>query len=338
PTIEPDKEFQPQPVRPLERDKDGVVLASGRRPGQLAEPITGTDDFYIVSKNAAGDPFIQLADWRLRVDGEVQRSIEVDYRSLRNLPPVEVNKTLECISNFVTKCELAPFGCDLISTAQWKGARLSDVLTLAGGLKPGVSSLMAIAADDFTTALPIEVAMDPETLLVYEMNGRPLPREHGYPARILVPGRYGMKNAKWVVALRPLGQEFDDWYGQRNWSKHGIVKTMTRIDTPARDAVLPPGKHRIAGIAYAGDRGIRKVEFSADGGDEWRVAELIERPAGRDVWVRWEGAFTLPAGESLTLMARATDGTGELQIEPFSLPQPDGSSGWHSLEVRAQSA
>ena len=338
PTTAPSKEFDPPPVKQLARDKDGVVLRSGRRPGQLADTITDTDDFYVVSKNPAQDPVVELDGWRLRVDGEVQRSIEIDYRSLRTLPSVEVTKTLECISNFVTKCELAPFGCDLISTAQWKGARLRDILALAGGLSPGVSALLAIAADDFTTTLPIEAALDPETLLVYEMNGRPLAREHGYPARVLVPGRYGMKNAKWVIALRPLGREPDDWYAQRSWSKQAVVKTMTRIDVPARDAELPPGRHRIAGIAYAGDRGIQKVEFSADGGEQWQIADLIDRPTGRDVWVRWEGSFTLPPGTNLTLMARATDGTGELQIEPFSLPQPDGSSGWHSLEIRAASA
>jgi len=266
----------------------------------------------------------------------VSRAIEVDFRSLRNLPAVEVTKTLECISNLVTKCELAPFGCDLISTARWKGVHIHDILALAGGPKEGVSSLVAVAADDFTTALPIEVALDPDTLLVYEMNGQPLLREHGYPARILVPGRYGMKNAKWVVALRALGREYEDWYGQRNWSKHAIVRTMTRIDAPGRGARLPAGKHRIAGIAYAGDRGIQKVEFSPDGGDVWQVAELLGESLGRDAWVRWEGHFTLPPNTTLTLMARATDGTGELQPEPFNLPQPDGSSGWHSLEVTSE--
>jgi hypothetical protein len=111
---------------------------------------------------------------------------------------------------------------------------------------------------------------------------------------------------------------------------------MTRIDVPARDAELPPGIHRIAGIAYAGDRGIQQVEVSVDGGAHWRPAEIVDRPHGRDVWVRWESSFTLAAAATLTLMARATDGAGELQIEPFSLPQPDGSTGWHSLDVRAQ--
>jgi DMSO/TMAO reductase YedYZ molybdopterin-dependent catalytic subunit len=326
----------PPPARQIPRDKDGAVLPSGRRPGELADYISSNDDFYIVSKNAVTDPWVRAADWRLVVDGEVQRTFQLNYASLRNLPAVEINKTLECISNFTTKCELAPFGCDLISTARWKGVPLRDVLDLAGGLKPGVVSLAVIGADEFTTALPIEVALAADTLLVYGMNGQALPMEHGYPARVLIPGRYGMKSAKWVVALRALRRDFLDWYGQRNWSKDAIVKTMTRIDVPAPNEALPPGTHRIAGIAYAGDRGVAKVEFSADGGQSWQTARFIEAAAGRDMWVRWQGTFTMPPTGDITLVARATDRTGELQIDAFSLPQPDGGTGWHTTEVRAQ--
>jgi DMSO/TMAO reductase YedYZ molybdopterin-dependent catalytic subunit len=329
----------PGPPRPLARDKDGAALASGRRPGQLADPITSNADFYVVTKNAAGDPVLDGAAWRLRIDGEVRRPVEVDLAGLRRLPAVEATKTLECISNLVAKCELAPFGCDLISTARWKGVRVSDVLALAGGARTGAATLATFAADEFTTALPLEVALSPETLLVYEMNGQVLPREHGYPVRMLVPGRYGMKNAKWVVALRVMNREFVDWYGQRSWSRTAIVKTMSRIDVPAAGATLAPGEHRIAGIAYAGDRGIAYVEYSADGGDTWEVAELLEQPTGRDVWVRWQGTFLVePEQEAITLVARATDGTGQTQPEPFSLPQPDGGAGWCAIEVKTSRA
>jgi len=335
--------LDPPPPRQLARDKDGAALASGRKPGQLADPITSNADFYIVTKNAGGDPVLDGTEWRLRIDGEVGRPVELDLASLRRLPALEVTKTLECISNFVAKCELAPFGCDLISTAKWKGVRVSDVLALAGGIKPGAVSLATFAADEFTTALPIEVVMAPDTLLVYEMNGQVLPREHGYPVRMLVPGRYGMKNAKWVVALRVMNREFVDWYGQRNWNRTAIVKTMSRIDVPAPGAALPPGEQRIAGVAYAGDRGVAYVEYSADGGRSWESAELLDSPdtpGGRDVWVRWQGSFTVdPAAAgaqgAITLVARATDTTGATQPEPFVLPQPDGSSGWCSIDVRA---
>jgi DMSO/TMAO reductase YedYZ molybdopterin-dependent catalytic subunit len=326
---------EPPQSRVLTRDQDGAVLPLSRPPGELVDYLTANDYFYIVTKNAGGDPSPRAADWYLRIDGDVERAVELDYAALRKLPAVELTKTLECISNFVDKCELAPFGCDLISTARWKGVPLGNILELTGGLKPGVTFLSTVSADEFTTALPIDVALDPDTLLVYEMNGQVLPREHGYPARILVPGRYGMKSAKWVVALRPLRREVIDWYGQRQWSKQGFVRTMTRIDVPTRGATLPPGEHRTAGIAYAGERGISQVEISADDGATWRIAELLDPLTARDAWVRWESRFTLAPGAELTLVSRATDGTGALQDEAFSLPQPDGSSGWHHTTVRA---
>lgn len=329
---------EPLPPRQLIRDRDGALLPSGRRPGELADLITPNEAFYVVTKNPVADPLLRAENWRLIVDGEVERPVQLDYRSLRNLPTVEITKTLECISNFVTLCDMVPFGCDLMGNARWKGARMSDVLALAGGLKPGVLSIATISADEYTTALPLEAALDPQTLLVYEMNGEVLPREHGYPVRVLVPGRYGMKNAKWVVNLRALRREFVDWYGQRMWSKDGIVKTMTRIDVPAPKAVLSPGQHRIAGVAYGGDRGVVRVEFSADGGRNWQAAQFVEPSAGRDAWVRWQGSFSLASGGDVTLVARATDGSGEVQQEAFSLPQPDGGAGWHTCEISVRLA
>jgi len=324
---------EPRAARSLKRDADGAVLPAGRRKGELTDLITSNDDFYVVTKNAAGDPFLKPADWRLLVDGEVEQRVELGYAALRALPSVETTKTLECISNLVSACELAPFGCDLISNARWRGVRLVDVLQLAGGVKPDAVSLTTISADEYTTEIPIQAALDPDTLVVYEMNGEVLPREHGYPVRLLVPGRYGMKNAKWLIGLRPTRREVVDWYGQRHWSKSGVVRTMTRIDVPMPETPLPAGDYNVAGIAYAGDRGVRQVEFSMDGGETWHEAELIEGATGRDTWVRWIGRFTLGAGASLTLTSRATDGTGTLQTEEFQLAQPDGSTGWHRLEV-----
>jgi DMSO/TMAO reductase YedYZ molybdopterin-dependent catalytic subunit len=329
---------EPPPPRRLKRDINGATLPAGRRPGELTDLVTSNDDFYVVSKNAAGDPVQSAEHWRLRIQGEVVEATELDYIGLRSLPSVEVTKTLECISNLAAECQLAPFGCDLISSARWTGVRLSDALNLAGGAGPRATSLMVVSADEYTTSLPLEVALDPDTLLVYQMNGQVLPREHGYPVRLLVPGRYGMKNPKWVVGLRLVAGDTPDWYGQRNWSQQGFVRTMTRIDVPAPGALLSPGEYNVAGIAYGGDRGIQQVEFSVDGGSTWEVAELLEPPAGRDVWVRWLGTFMLDADGPVSILARATDGDGTLQPEAFDLPQPDGSAGWPSVEVHPRTA
>ena len=143
---------------------------------------------------------------------------------------------------------------------------------------------------------------------------------------MLVPGRYGMKNAKWVVALRAMNREFVDWYGQRGWSRTAVVKTMSRIDVPAPGATLAPGEHRIAGIAYAGDRGVASVEFSADGGGHLGGGSCwSSRPAG-DVWVRWQGTFLVqPEQETITLVARATDGTGRRSRSRSASPSRTGA-------------
>jgi DMSO/TMAO reductase YedYZ molybdopterin-dependent catalytic subunit len=327
---------EPSAARPLTRDKDGAVLPTGRNPGQLAPAMTANADFYIVTKNAGGDPFIRPDEWRLLLDGEVGQRVQLDYASLRKLPPVEVTKTLECISNFVGKPELAPFGAELIGTARWTGVRVRDVLRQAGGPKPSAAWVAVLSADEFTSALSLEAALDPGTLLVYEMNGDVLPREHGYPLRLLIPNRYGMKNAKWVIGLRLLAREFTDWYGQRHWSREAIVRTMSRIDSPAPGAVVRRGERIGSGVAYAGARGISRVEVTVDDGKTWRPAKVMDASiAGEDRWVRWGIPLTSAPSAAFTLRARATDGEGNLQIEPFSLPEPDGGTGWPSVQLRA---
>ena len=323
----------PPPLRRLARNQDGALTAAGRPKGQLAPTITTNDDFYVVTKNAVADPLLDAATWRLVVDGEVNAPIQLDYRTLLALPSVEVTKTLECISNFTAACNLTSFGCDLLSTARFRGARLSDVVELAGGLKSSAMGLAVLSTDEFSAGLPLEVVQDPETLVAYQMNGEPLPREHGFPARLIVPGRYGMKNPKWLAGIRAMDREYAGWYEQRNWDKDGIVKTMSRIDSPVDGATLPSGAQRVAGIAYAGDRGISLVEVSADDGATWQIARFLERSAGKDAMMRWETTFVMPAAGSLTLSVRATDGTGEAQSREFQLPQPDGAAGWASITV-----
>ncbi len=291
--------------KPLARDQDGSLTAAGRPKGTLSPPVTANNDFYIVTKNAVADPVVDADSWRLVIDGEVNTPVQLDYRTLLALPAVDITKTLECISNFTAACNLTSFGCDLLSTARFRGARLSDVLELAGGLKATAVGLAVFSTDEFSAGLTVDVVQDPETLLVYQMNGQPLPREHGFPARLLVPGRYGMKNPKWVAGIRAMNQEYAGWYEQRNWNPVGIVKTMSRIDTPADGASLPPGDQQVAGIAYAGNRGVQLVEISLDNGTTWQPTNFIEPMADEDAMVRWQTNFSMPASGSLSITVRA---------------------------------
>jgi DMSO/TMAO reductase YedYZ molybdopterin-dependent catalytic subunit len=335
PTPTPAPLPDPPVGRHLARDQDGALTAAGRAPGTLAPPITSNDDFYVVTKNAVADPVVDADTWRLVIDGEVNNPVQLDYRTLVALPAVDITKTLECISNFTAACNQTGFGCDLLSTARFRGARLRDVLDLAGGLKSTAVGLAVLSTDEFSAGLTVDVVQDPETLIVYQMNDQPLPREHGFPARLLVPGRYGMKNPKWLAGIRAMNREYAGWYEQRNWNPVGIVKTMSRIDTPADGASLAPGQQHVAGIAYAGDRGVMLVELSVDGGRTWQPTTFLEPMADKDTMVRWQTTFTMPARGSRTLAVRATDGTGDVQTNEFQLPQPDGASGQDMITVSA---
>jgi DMSO/TMAO reductase YedYZ molybdopterin-dependent catalytic subunit len=326
---------RPAPAQAVKRDKDGSLTASTQQAGQVATQFTPSNGFYITTKNAGGDPIVDPDKWRLVLDGEVANPIQLDLPILYKLPSVQVVKTLECISNWVNKCEQVPFGCGLIGNAAWKGARLTDVLAVAGGLKPGVVGIVTLAVDEFSSFIPADPTLLHDTLLVYEMNGQVLPLEHGYPARLLVPGRYGMKSPKWVIGIRPSKTVIADWYGKLGWSKDGIVQAMTRIDVPSTGAALPAGQQQIGGIAYAGSRGVSKVEFSADGGQTWSKAAFLEDPPGKDTWVRWQGTFTMPSSGTLTLAARCVDGNGTPQNTNYTITQPNGGTGLNTAVVKA---
>ena len=304
---------QPPPPRQIKREHDGASTATPRKNGELAKLITPNDEFYITTKNPVSDPVVDGATWRLVLDGEVNRPVQLDYRTLRRLPAIEFASTLECISNFVDKPELAPFGNNLISNATWKGVRLKDVLALAGGLKPGAK----LHHPDHGRRVQRRRSRPrrPTTrtcILAYEMNGQVLPREHGYPTRLLMPGRYGLKSAKWVIAIRPQQRETLDWYGQRGWSKDGVAKTMSRIDVPGAGAMLPAGRQRIAGIAYGAQP--RHREGRVLGRRRRDLAAGRHRPEARD---RRRGLGLLggqvrDAGQGgLTLRCRAVDGDGQ---------------------------
>jgi DMSO/TMAO reductase YedYZ molybdopterin-dependent catalytic subunit len=188
-------------------------------------------------------------------------------------------------------------------------------------------------ADGYTEAIPLGDAMNPTTLLAYEMNGEPLPPAHGFPARLLVPGLFGMKNPKWIRRIEVVDHDFQGYWEKSGWSDEAVVKTMSKATTLQRTHTL--GEVPVGGVAYAGDRGIKEVEYSVDGGKTWQKAEV--KPAlGPFTWVLWAAVWT-PAGPGeYTVKVRATDGSGVLQPAKETPTLPDGASGYHTLRVRVR--
>jgi DMSO/TMAO reductase YedYZ molybdopterin-dependent catalytic subunit len=290
--------------------------------GDLPPEVTPTDAFYHVSKNFV-DPKVQESGWSLQIGGLVERPYKLTLDEIKALPAVTDYRTLSCISNEV--------GGDLISNAGWKGVRLKDLLEKAG-VKPGAVDVSLYAADGYTESFPIEKALDPDVIAVYEMNGAPLGDDHGFPIRLLVPNIYGMKNVKWLNRVDVVNYNFQGFWQEQGWSDVATVQTMSRIDFPRNRQLLPTGTNRVGGIAFAGGRGVQKVEVTNDDGKTWSEAR-IRRPLGPYTWVLWTIDFNLPEGE-YTIAVRATDGTGTTQTDRRTSTLPDGATGWHTIVAR----
>ncbi|HSB10713.1 MAG TPA: molybdopterin-dependent oxidoreductase [Blastocatellia bacterium] len=288
----------------------------------LALEVTPTTDFYQVSKNAF-DPQVDVRGWKLELAGLVDHPVSFSYDDIKALAPVEQYATLACISNEV--------GGDLIGNALWRGARLKDLLNEAG-VKPGVVDIVLRASDDYVDSIPLERAMAEGTLLVYEMNGEPLRPEHGFPLRLLVPGIYGMKNVKWITRIEAIDFDLKGYWQKRGWDDRAAYKTMSRIDAPGGTV---RGETTIAGIAFAGDRGISKVEVSTDGGAQWEQAEI--KPALSPIsWLLWQKRWSPRQPGKHRVMVRATDGRGEIQSSNSAPPAPSGSTGYHMIIISSE--
>ena len=240
------------------------------------------------------------------------------------MPSTEQYVTLQCISNLV--------GGDLVGTAKWTGVPLAEVLERAGGTGPGAVRVVFHAVGGYSDSLPVAKALDRATVVAYGMNDRSLPRAHGFPARIIAPGIYGMKNVKWLERIEVVDYDYQGyWQRSDGWDNVAEIKTASRIDVP-RELTSLRDAGVVAGLAWAGDRGIRRVEVSLDGGTSWAPATL-RRQLARAAWRQWR--LPLPAGVSgrRTVKVRATDGRGELQTPREAPPHPSGASGYHHVDV-----
>ena len=287
--------------------------------------VTPNDEFYRID-TAIVPPTLDANSWQLRVHGLVRREVTIGIDELLAQPMIESLTTLTCVSNTV--------GGNLVGNAVWTGWPIRELLARAEPL-PEADMVLSTSSDGFTASTPIEALTDDRaSLLAVGMNGEPLPIEHGYPVRMVVPGLYGYVSAtKWVVDLK-VTTFADDvaYWTPRGWSERGPIKTASRIDVPAASAEVEAGTVVVAGVAWAQHRGISAVEVSVDMDGVWHPADLAEEPT-IDSWRQWVFRWDASPGEH-TLTVRATDGDGALQIAEPAPPAPDGATGLHTIYVQ----
>ena len=286
--------------------------------------VTPVENFYVVSKNIVADPNVDGRGWRLSVGGLVDKPLRLSLLDLRGLPSVTEYATLECISNDV--------GGDLMSTGAFTGVRISDLIAMASPRSGGTWAAFR-AADGYAESLPLSLINgEPAILVAYDLEGSPLPPGHGFPARALVPGRYGMKGPKWLTSIDVVGSESGGYWEQQGWDHNAIVKTTARFDVPRDSDIVNVGDVKLAGVAFAGTRGIGKVEYSTDGGGSWTQAAM-SAPLSNLTWTLWSATWTPAQEGSYTLMVRATDATGAVQTSKTAPSFPSGAAGYHTIRV-----
>lgn len=318
--------------------RDSIVLPKPKSmakavPAGVQAPVEGTTpwltpngDFYRID-TALSVPQIDVATWEIRVHGMVEEEFTMTFQDLLDADLVERHITLTCVSN--------PVGGSLVGNAKWTGYPIKEILKRAKPLA-GADMVLSTSEDGFSASTPLNVLQDDrDAILAISMNGEPLPLEHGFPVRMVVPGLYGYVSAtKWVVDLEVT--RFEDktaYWTDRGWSEKGPIKTMARVEVPASFAKKPAGKMMIAGSAWSQRRGITKVEIQMDGGD-WVEATLADE-ASIDTWRQWYHEVELEKGLH-NVKARATDAKDGLQTEKRAETVPDGASGWQSVQFTVE--
>jgi DMSO/TMAO reductase YedYZ molybdopterin-dependent catalytic subunit len=293
----------------------------------LSPVVTPNEDFYRIDTELLV-PRLDASTWQLTVNGMVDRPFTIDYAELIAMPLVEQYVTIACVSNEV--------GDDLVGNAKWRGVRLRDLLDRAG-VQEGATQVVGRSHDGWTAGFPTSWldAPEREALVAVAMNDEPLPPEHGYPARLIVPGLFGYVSAtKWLTNIELTTLEaFDAYWVPRGWAKEAPILTQSRIDVPRHGQTVDPGRVVVAGVAWAPDRGISAVEVQVDDGD-WVPAELADAIAPA-TWVQWVLHWEATSG-SHTLRVRATDGDGEVQTSEVTRPPPDGARGHHTIGVNVR--
>jgi len=323
----------PKTPMPLPNVPVGSIFAEQALAPFVRSELTPNDKFYRIDTNIIV-PSVDANTWRLNLRGLVKNGpMQFTYDEIKTMTSVSEYATLECISDKIQG--------DLISTAHWKGVPLKSILEKAEVL-PEAIYVVFRCADGYDVGIPLDRGLMDGTILAYEMNGVPLPTEHGFPVRAIVPGLYGMMNAKWITDIELVDKVYEGFWQRRGWANNAKYQTRSKIVLPgdalrnrfealSANIATPGSKSPIAGIAFAGDRGISKVEVSTDGGNTWQTASLKD-PLSRNSWVLWALEWIPQNKGKYNIVVRATDGYGNLQIVEITDIYPNGATGYHSVD------
>ena len=291
------------------------------RPPRNTKLLTPNDTFYTVSY--ASIPGMDITNWSLSVAGFAGRRLNLTYADILKMPYVEKGVTLECIENEI--------GGDKMSNALWRGIPLSSLLREAEA-EDRVYKVVFKGADGYSDSITYYYAMNNDVILAYKMNGMDLPMEHGYPLRAIVPGIYGMKNVKWLREIELVDSNYLGYWQTKGWSDEAYINIQSRIDDPGLYQTIKDKDYTIKGIAFAGAAGIMKVEISTDGGASWNEA-IIEDTISQYSWVKWRYHWNIPKTGEYSVVVRATDLKGRLQTQEESNSYPNGTTGFHKINI-----
>lgn len=316
----------PAEARPPDQSRHDFIKGTINFKGFTAKEVTPNNEFYVTSYSSAV-PEVHPEAFALKIEGLVEKPLTVSLQELEAMQDKQEYVTLECIGN--------PVGGNSISNALWDGVTLRKILEKAIP-RPGIVKAAFFAAEGYSDSIPYVLAVSDEVFLAFRMNGEPLPPEHGYPLRVIVPGIFGMKNVKWLSKIELVNYDFKGYWEKSGWSDTAVIPVMSEILMPMNYKQIPLGAYVMGGIAFGGRHGISRIQVSIDGRD-WQTAEL-KPPLSKWAWTLWRYAWTPDREGDFSLRVRAYDRSGKVQESPSLLGNvlgsyPDGARGIQTLHV-----
>lgn len=287
--------------------------------------FTPNSKFYVVNyadSAVAMTREVNIEQWKLQIKGEVKHPMSLGWRDILNRDSYDQVQTLMCIDTLP--------GGDSLGNATWRGISLKKLLEEAGADEDTARDVIFRGIDGYDDSIPFTRAMQDDVMLAFLMNGEKLPKEHGFPIRLLVPGLYGIKNVKWIVEIEVYPGDYQGYWQRKGWTDDGTIKIFSRIDSPGHYQSLKGPEQKFRGIAFGGPNSISKMELSFDSGRTWNDCE-IEPPMSPYSWVIWNYTWKPPKPGKFQVTVRATDTKGQLQIAELVRPQPNGASGYHTI-------